>query len=182
MTASCVVGTSRYVPPMLNAVTLQAPELSASAEHQAPASLRQVLETDLTPQTLDGRAAASQRTAVLEPHGSLVHGQVRILAGLLHREEAGKNCGVVFGGHAAVVVASDVAGHAVRQQTLSSLSKTHNSIIPKKIDPASCRGQNSASYEEPDSRGLSRERRLHIARLSGPPQADGRSLAAGRSE
>src|SRR5215217_9234605 len=135
MTASCVVGTSRYVPPMLNAVTLQAPELSASAEHQAPASLRQVLETDLTPQTLDGRAAASQRTAVLEPHGSLVHGQVRILAGLLHREEAGKNSGVAFGGHAAVVVASDVAGHAVRQQSFSPVYPIHRLIIPKMLTP-----------------------------------------------
>jgi hypothetical protein len=109
-----VVGTLRYVPPMLDAVTLQAPELSVSVEHQAPASLRQVLETDLTPQTLDGLATASQRTTVPDPHVSLVHGQVSILPGHLHREEAGENSGVAFGGHAAIVVASDVAGHAVR--------------------------------------------------------------------
>jgi hypothetical protein len=116
---------------MLDAVTLQAPELSVSVEHQAPASLRQVLETDLTPQTLDGWTTASRRAAVPDPHGSRVHGQVRILPGLLFREEAGENSSVAFGGHAAVVVASDVAGHSVRQQALSPVFESHAIIIPK---------------------------------------------------
>jgi hypothetical protein len=146
----------RYFPlcsPMLDAVTLQAPELSVSVEHQAPASLRQVLEMDLTPQTLDRRATASQRAAVPDPHGNLVHGQVRILPGLLHREQAGKDSGVAFGGHAAVVVASDVAGHAVRQQSFSPVYRTHHLIILEYVDRASFRGQNISAYTNPMSGG-----------------------------
>jgi hypothetical protein len=57
---------------MLEAVTLQAPALSVSVEHQEPASLRQVLEPDLIPQMLDGRAAATQSAPIPDPHGSLV--------------------------------------------------------------------------------------------------------------
>jgi hypothetical protein len=48
-----------------------------------------------------------------------------------YREEAGENSGVAFGGHAAVVVESDVAGHPVRQQALSPVFESHDIIIPK---------------------------------------------------
>jgi hypothetical protein len=67
----------------------------------------------------------------------------------LRERKPAKNCGVAFGGHAAGVVASDVAGHAVRQKAFSPVSETHSPIIPAKFDPASGRGQNSASYESP---------------------------------
>jgi hypothetical protein len=60
----------------------------------------------------------------------------KLLPGLIYREEAGENSGVAFGGHAAVVVASDVAGHSVRQQALSPVFESHDIIItkiPKKV-------------------------------------------------
>jgi hypothetical protein len=60
----------------------------------------------------------------------------KLLPGLIYREEAGENSGVSFGGHAAVVVASDVAGHSVRQQALSPVFESHDIIItkiPKKV-------------------------------------------------
>ena len=49
------------------------------------------------------------------------HRQVGVLAWLLQTKKARKDRRVTFGGHAAVVVYSCVAGNAVRQQTLSSL-------------------------------------------------------------
>src|SRR5215212_2694159 len=131
MAASRVFGVPGYIPPMPEAVTLQAPELPLYVAHQPPATLGQVPERDLTPQVLTRRPPAAERTAVSHPSWIPVHGQVMVLTGFLGGEEAGKNSGVAFGGHAAVVVASDVAGHAVQQQALSPVSKTHRSLLPR---------------------------------------------------
>jgi hypothetical protein len=49
------------------------------------------------------------------------HRQVGILARLLQAKKAGKNHRVTFGGHAAIVVYSCIAGNAVWQQAFSSL-------------------------------------------------------------
>jgi hypothetical protein len=124
------------------AVTLESPELPVSTKHELPATLGEVPKRDLIPQTLARQPPTPQRCTVPNACGILVHDQVGVLAGLLQREEAGEYRGVAFGGHAAVVVASDVAGHAVRQQVLFPASEIHAAIIPQVIDRTSRRGQN----------------------------------------
>ena len=57
------------------------------------------------------------------------HAQVRVLAGLLYEEEAGKYSSVAFGGHAAVVVESGVEWDAVRQQPVLSVLEDHTRIM-----------------------------------------------------
>ncbi len=57
------------------------------------------------------------------------HGQVEVFAGFLPGEGAREDCGVAFGGHAAVVIASDVAGQAVRQQPFFSILQAHTRIV-----------------------------------------------------
>jgi hypothetical protein len=49
MAASRVVGVPDYIPPIPEAVTLQAPQLPVNVEHKPPATLGQVMERDLTP-------------------------------------------------------------------------------------------------------------------------------------
>lgn len=58
-----------------------------------------------------------------------VHAQVRVFAGLLYGEQAGEDCCVAFGGHAAVVVESGVERDAVRQQPIMSVLKDHARIM-----------------------------------------------------
>jgi len=52
MVISHVVDALCYMPPMIQTVTLHAPQLSASIEYHSPAPFREFLEFDLTPQTL----------------------------------------------------------------------------------------------------------------------------------
>jgi hypothetical protein len=139
------VGTPGYIPPITEPVTLEPPELPVHLERQTPASLRQVLERDLTPETLAGRTAPPQRSAVPYSHRIVIHGEVEVLAWFPAGEKALENDGVAFGGHAAGVVASEVAGHAVRQQTLPPVCEAHGIIIPERIDHVGGRGQNSSS-------------------------------------
>jgi hypothetical protein len=44
MVASRVVGSADYIPPILQTVTLQSPDLLIDVEHQPPAAIRQIHE------------------------------------------------------------------------------------------------------------------------------------------
>ena len=59
----------------------------------------------------------------------IAHAQVGVLARLLEREEPREHRGVAFGGHAAVVVESDVAGYAARQQFVLPGRGSHPAIV-----------------------------------------------------
>ena len=124
------MGPSAYIPPTPDSVTLQPIEFPASVEDHAPAADGQVPERDLSPHPLAGRPSATQRAAVPDPARTPSYGQILVFAGLLEVEKARKNCGVAFGDHAAGVVASDVAGHAVRQQAFSPVSEAHSPLSP----------------------------------------------------
>ena len=130
---------------MTEPVKLEPPEPPVHLERKTPASLRQVLERDLTPETLGGRTAPPQRSAAPYLHRIVIHDEVEVLARFPGGEKARENDGVAFGGHAAGVVASEVAGHAVRQQAISPVFEAHGIIIPERIDHVGGRGQNSSS-------------------------------------
>jgi hypothetical protein len=94
-------------------ITLQVPHLAVSIKHQALAALREVSELDPAtqlpvrrPATADGVAAGTERV--------VIHAYVEVLARLLYGEKAGEYRRLAFGGHAAVVVESDVARNAAR--------------------------------------------------------------------
>ena len=70
-----------------------------------------------------------QRVATTGTIRILAHGQVEVFAGFPPGEGTSENCGVAFGGHAAVIVTSDVAGQAVRQQPLFSVLQAHARIV-----------------------------------------------------
>lgn len=70
-----------------------------------------------------------QRAATTGSFRILAHSQVEVFAGFLPGEGASENCGVAFGGHAAVVVTSDVAGQAVWQQPLFPVLQAHARIV-----------------------------------------------------
>ncbi len=70
-----------------------------------------------------------QRAATTGTFRILAHGQVEILARTLLGKATREYGGVALGGHAAVVVASDVAGDTVRQEPLFSASQAHTRII-----------------------------------------------------
>jgi hypothetical protein len=53
-------------------------------------------------------------------------------------EEPRKHRGVAFGGHAAVIVQSDVAGNPIRQEAFASISKAHARIVRPDFG---CRGK-----------------------------------------
>ena len=98
-----------YLPPATCFVTLEVPHPPVGIEHQDLAILREISERDLPPQL------AVRRTALIERKVSrnervIAHAQIGVLARLLEREEPREHGSVAFGGHAAVVVESDVAG------------------------------------------------------------------------
>ena len=70
-----------------------------------------------------------QRATTLGLVQIFAHGQVEVFAGLLTGEGTREDCGIAFGGHAAVVVASNVAGEAVRQQAFFSILQSHDYIV-----------------------------------------------------
>lgn len=119
----------------------QVPGLPVGIEHQATASLRQVGERDLMPKPLAGRPSTMRRVA------TFVHRQVEVFAGPLPGEEAGEDGRVTFGGHAAVIVASDVARNAARQQPLAPVSQDFHAHSVR---------SRSTKKEEPDGSGPSR--------------------------
>ncbi len=70
-----------------------------------------------------------QRAATTGTIRVFAHSQVEVFAGLLTGEGTREDCGIAFGGHAAVVVASNVAGEAVRQQAFFSILQSHDYIV-----------------------------------------------------
>jgi hypothetical protein len=83
-------------------------------QNQPFAALGEVTEGDLTPPPLVGRSAAAQNVALVGSERFFAHAEVRVLSGLLQVEEPREHRGVALGGHAAIVVESNIAGDAVR--------------------------------------------------------------------
>src|SRR5215203_2226274 len=117
-----------YLPPATSFVTLQVPHLPVGIEHQVLAILREISERDVPPQLAVRRTALIERKVSRNERG-IAHAQVGILARLLEGEEPREHGSVAFGGHAAVVVKSDVAGYAVRQEPILSGRKGHPAIV-----------------------------------------------------
>src|SRR5829696_2883926 len=106
---------------------LQVPHLLVYVQHQVLAPLRKIAERDLASQYPVRRAATVQGVAVAA-EWVLTHAHVEVLARLLQREKSREHCCVAFGGHAAVVVESDVARNAVRQEPVQSIPQCHPSL------------------------------------------------------
>src|SRR5215204_3112107 len=102
-----------YMPQAPCSVTLQVPHLQVRVQHQALTAFREIGERDLTPQ-LPVRRAAHVYRVPLRAERVRTHAQVGVLARLLEREQSCEHGSVTFGGHAAGIVESDVAGYAVR--------------------------------------------------------------------
>ena len=83
---SHIENTLCYMPPMIQIITLQTPQLPVSIEHQPLAPFREVLECDLTSQMPAGRPPAVQGVAVFASGPILARGEVEILTGLLYRK------------------------------------------------------------------------------------------------
>ena len=84
-------------------------------QHQVLATLRKILERDLASQFPVRQTATAHRVAA-GTEWIIVHAHVQILARLLQREKPREHRRVAFGGHAAVVVESDVARDSIRQE------------------------------------------------------------------
>lgn len=82
---------------------------------------REVGEPYLAPEAFVGWASVVE----LGFAGLFAHPQARVLAGFLEVEEAGEDGRVAFGGPAAGVVQSGVAGDAVRQEAVVAVSQAH---------------------------------------------------------
>jgi hypothetical protein len=100
-------------PPAPILATLQVPHLQVHIQHQVLAPFREILERDLAAQLSVGRTATADRVAA-GTERVVIHARVRILARLLQREKPSEDRRIALGGHAAVVVESDVARNAVR--------------------------------------------------------------------
>ena len=95
------------------------------------------LQRDLPPQLAVRRTALIERV-VPRTERVVAHAQVGILARLLEGEKPRKHGSVAFGGHAAVVVESDVAGYAVRQEPVLSGTEGHPVNCSLTIPSAAC--------------------------------------------
>src|SRR5829696_9143363 len=98
-----------YLPPATGFVTLEVPHPPVGIEEERSAILREIFERDLPSQLAVRRTALVDRV-VPRTKGVIAHAQVGVLVGLLEEEEPREHSSVAFGGHAAVVVESDVAG------------------------------------------------------------------------
>jgi hypothetical protein len=117
------IATSRsflllYMPPAPDFVTLQVPHRPVHVQHQVLATLRKIPERDLASQFPVRRTASAHRVAA-GTQWIIVHAHVQILSRLLQREKPRGHRRVALGGHAAVVVESDVARDSIRQELLS---------------------------------------------------------------
>ena len=101
------------MPPAPDFETLQVPHLLVHVQHQVLATLRKIPERDLASQFPVRRTATAHRVAA-GTEWIIVHAHVRILSRPFQREKSCENRRVAFGGHAAIVVGSDVARNAVR--------------------------------------------------------------------
>src|ERR687894_888811 len=117
------------VMPRTMPFDLQVPKLPVGVEDQPLATLREVFERALETKILVGRPSPAQRMAAFCSERVLAHGQVEVLPGLFPAEGTREHRGVAFGGHAAVIVVSDVAGYFLGQQPLAPVPKAHARIV-----------------------------------------------------
>ena len=110
---------------------LQTPKLLVGVEDDNLELLGEVLEPDLTSHPLVRRPPAPQFAASVRSRIP-AQGQIGILARLLEVEEAREYGCVASGGHAAVGVASEVTGNALRQQPVASIPQGHSKIVHEK--------------------------------------------------
>ncbi|CAA9464860.1 MAG: hypothetical protein AVDCRST_MAG58-3317 [uncultured Rubrobacteraceae bacterium] len=112
------------MPPAPDFVTLKIPHFLVCVQYQLFATFGEILERDLTSQLTVRRTATAHRVAP-GTEWILTHAHVEILAWLLQREKPREHGRVAFGGHAAVVIESDVARNAVRQEPVQSIPQGH---------------------------------------------------------
>jgi hypothetical protein len=74
---------------------------------------------------LSVRRAATADHVALDTEWILTHAHVEILARLLQREKPREYRRVAFGGHAAVIIESDVARDTIRQEPVYSVAQGH---------------------------------------------------------
>src|SRR5829696_2696169 len=139
--------------PQARPFALQVPKLPVGVEDQPLAILGEVFERALVTKILVGRPSPAQRMAAFCSERVLAHGQVEVLPGLFLREGTREHRGVAFGGHAAVIVVSDVAGYFLGQQPLAPVPKAHARIVRPDTrqergagDPAPRRSLRADSY------------------------------------
>jgi hypothetical protein len=109
-------------------------------QHQVLATLRKIPERDLASQFPVRRTASAHRVAA-GTEWIIVHAHVQILSRLLQREKPREHRCVALGGHAAVVVESDVARDSIRQELLSFIPEGHPPIVmPTIVNSRQARG------------------------------------------
>lgn len=113
-----------HEPLLLGLRGLETPHLAVGVQDQPLALLGKVFVGDL-PSQLAIRWPALTNGVVPRSERVIVHAQVGVLSRFLEREEPCENSGVALGGHAAVVVESDVAGYAIGQEPVPSGSEVH---------------------------------------------------------
>lgn len=96
-----------------DSLTLQVPHLPVRFQYEALAALRKIPELDPAPQLPVRRTATVDRIAP-GTERVLAHAHVEVLARLLEREKTSEDRRITFGGHAAVIVESDVVRYSAR--------------------------------------------------------------------
>jgi hypothetical protein len=94
-------------------VTLQIPHLLVHVQHKVLASLRKIPERGRAAQLRVGRTATAQRVTT-GTERIIIHAYVQLLARLLQREKPREDRRVTFGGHATVVIESEVTRNGLR--------------------------------------------------------------------